>query len=136
MDFDDDLRPPEITEEEKRAIRRQEKKAKRAAKKAKIAEARRLKSLQLRRDLLKREEGYGKTTYERAAADWTKMMTAFRQIELKDELQTLWDSVQSDIDARDNHIDRLMVDKNHAQEQFHKLSEEHLRFLDLSKSKC
>lgn len=132
--MDNELPPPEITAEEKRAMKKAEKLAKKAARKAAKAEELRLKSLQLRRDMLKREEGYVKTTYERAATDWTKMMTEIRQNELREELQMLWDSVQMEIDTRDNHIDRLLEDKQHAEQQFRKCSEEHLRFLDLSKS--
>lgn len=107
-----------------------------AATKARKLEAARLKELERKRDELRREEGYGQTTYDRAATDWMNLMTDVSHKEAKNELQALWGELQQMLDVKENLVEELEESLQHFKNQFQCMSESHLKDFNHAMSTC
>lgn len=114
--------------------KREAKKAKKAERLRLLAAAAQMQSLEAKREHLKREQGYTAISYERAAADWERMMVAISHKEARGELNALWADVVHTTDRKNHGIERLTENIGQASDQFQRASETHLRFIDHSMS--
>lgn len=110
--------------------------AKKLAKKEKKALVLKLKMQSLKREEFEREKGFVAVTYDRAAEDWDSMMENINHLELRAELDTLWGQITHTIDRKECHIQRLMQDKQDAQNQFQRCARGHEESIAYMKSIC
>lgn len=128
--MEDDAAPPAAPVLTKREIKKA-KKAERLRLRAILAQQ---KALEAKRDQLKREQGYTALSYERASADWERMMVTISHKDARFELNALWADVVHTMDRKNHGIERLTENISQASDQFQRAAESHLRFIDHSMS--